>query len=56
VQQVRRLPKQFFDQSLGFQIELFQATRRLALAEEWSKLGELFPHPFDTSVERNPWR
>jgi hypothetical protein len=55
VQQVRRLPKQFFDQSFRLQIELLQAACLFALAQERGEINELFPHPFDVSVERNPW-
>jgi hypothetical protein len=55
MQQVRRLSEQIFDQPFGFQVEFFQTARRLTLAQERGEFGELFPHPFDASVERNPW-
>jgi hypothetical protein len=55
MQQVRSLPEQLLDQPFGFQVEFFQTARLLALTQERSEFGELFSHPFDASVERNPW-
>jgi hypothetical protein len=54
MQQVRRLPKQIFDHLFGFQVEFFQTACLLAPAQERGEFGELFPHPFDTSVDGEP--